>query len=149
MVSCTPAFLKPKQPHNHLSAAAIQLVIQLEVELATSRGLYREYMELALQFGYIMMFASVAPWLIVFAAIVNGIDMRADAYNMLYNTRRTNQDHATSIGIWYDLFELIVFASILTNSFLIVFISDIFDKEPVELSEYYKLMAAVRPASLF
>jgi len=108
---------------DHLMGAAH---IERETNLEQSEGVISEYMEIAMQFGYVSLFASVAPWLIVFAACINGLDMRADARKMLYLTRRMPDEEARGIGIWYSIFEVIVFASILNNSFMIAFTSDLF-----------------------
>merc|ERR1712205_250908 len=91
-------------------------LIEYETKLEPIPGGIRdEYMEITIQFGYVSMFASVAPWLIVFATVINVIDMHADSWKLLYRSRRMPDEAAKGIGIWYYIFEFVVYGSILTN----------------------------------
>jgi len=82
----------------------------------------------------------VAPWIVVFAAVINGIDMKADAQKMLFNTRRPRSLAAKDIGIWYNIFELLGFASIVTNVALIGYTTELFDTHPFNFTGERKLM---------
>ena len=54
-----------------------------------------------IQFGYIVMFAAVAPWASFFCVLINQFDLRADGWKMLYGHQRDRYDGTTtSIGIW-------------------------------------------------
>ena len=94
--------------------------LDLEVRLSKSGGTTGEYMELLIQFGYIVMFAAVAPWASFFCVLINQFDLRADGWKMLYGHQRDRYDGTTtSIGIWLDLLEGIKFFAVVTNCLLI------------------------------
>ena len=63
-------------------------------------GTYSEFNEMAIQFGYVTMFASVAPWAPFFCMLNNMAERRTDAYKMLYGRRRPVYAGAESIGTW-------------------------------------------------
>ena len=50
--------------------------LEYESSLGVHRGTYQEYNEMAIQFGYLTMFASVAPWAACFCMANNEIERR-------------------------------------------------------------------------
>lgn len=59
-----------------------------------------DYLALLIQFGYISMFAAMAPWASFFCALINMLDLRTDCWKLLYSQQRGRHDVSKSIGIW-------------------------------------------------
>ena len=79
--------------------------LDLEVRLSQPLGVAREYNAMAIQFGYIVMFASVAPWATFVCLLINLVERRADAARMLYAQQRPRYKGAQSIGTWLGVFQ--------------------------------------------
>ena len=78
---------------------------------------------MAIQFGYVTMFACVAPWATTLCLLNNIIERKSDALKMLYESQRPRWQGAESIGAWYGIFEFLTFAAILTNMGLLALTS--------------------------
>ncbi|GLU14381.1 hypothetical protein SLE2022_309560 [Rubroshorea leprosula] len=87
-------------------------------------GLFDDFLELALQFGMIMMFACAFPSAFVFSAMGNLVEMRADALKLLVMFKRPVPRAATTIGAWLNIFQFLIMMSICTNSALLVWFYD-------------------------
>lgn len=87
-------------------------------------GLFDDFLELVLQFGMIMMFACAFPLAFAFAILNNITEIRADALKLLAMIRRPIPRADATIGAWLNIFQLLVVASICTNSALLVCLYD-------------------------
>ncbi|KAK3009325.1 hypothetical protein RJ639_014466 [Escallonia herrerae] len=87
-------------------------------------GLFDDFLELALQFGMIMMFACAFPLAFVFAALNNVTEIRADALKLLTMYRRPIPRSAATIGAWLNIFQFLIVMSICTNCALLVCLYD-------------------------
>ncbi|PWA62962.1 Anoctamin/TMEM 16 [Artemisia annua] len=87
-------------------------------------GLFDEFLELALQFGMIMMFACAFPPAFAFAALNNVTEIRADALKILAMYRRPVPRVAATIGAWLNIFQFLIVVSICTNCILLVCLYD-------------------------
>ncbi|XP_075494187.1 anoctamin-like protein At1g73020 [Primulina tabacum] len=87
-------------------------------------GLFDDFLELVLQFGMIMMFACAFPLAFAFAVVNNITEIRADALKLLAMIRRPIPRADATIGAWLNIFQLLVVASICTNSALLVCLYD-------------------------
>ncbi|KAJ0890889.1 putative anoctamin [Helianthus annuus] len=87
-------------------------------------GLFDEFLELALQFGMIMMFACAFPPAFAFAALNNVTEIRADALKILAMYRRPVPRVAATIGAWLNIFQFLIVVSICTNCVLLVCLYD-------------------------
>ena len=74
---------------------------------------------MAIQFGYVTMFAAVAPWATTLCMLNNVIERKSDALRMLYESQRPRWQGAQDIGAWYGIFEFLCFSAILTNMALL------------------------------
>lgn len=89
-------------------------------------GLFDDFLELALQFGRIMMFACAFPLSFTFAALNNITEIRTDALKLLtMHKRPIPRPHAT-IGAWLNIFQFLIIMSICTNCILL---ACLYDKE--------------------
>ncbi|KAF7134902.1 hypothetical protein RHSIM_Rhsim08G0230700 [Rhododendron simsii] len=68
-------------------------------------GLFDDFLELALQFGMIMMFACAFPPAFAFAALNNIAEIRTDALKLLVVFKRPTPRAAATIGAWLNIFQ--------------------------------------------
>ncbi|EOY27034.1 Uncharacterized protein TCM_028984 isoform 1 [Theobroma cacao] len=87
-------------------------------------GLFDDFLELALQFGMIMMFACAFPLAFAFSALNNIAEIRTDALKLLAMLKRPGPRAAATIGAWLNIFQFLILMSICTNSALLVWLYD-------------------------
>ncbi|KAK9099185.1 hypothetical protein Syun_026230 [Stephania yunnanensis] len=87
-------------------------------------GLFDDFLELALQFGMIMMFACAFPLAFCFAALNNAAEIRTDALKLLAMMRRPIPRASATIGAWLNIFQFLLVMSICTNCALLVCLYD-------------------------
>lgn len=87
-------------------------------------GLFDDFLELALQFGMIMMFACAFPLIFCFAALNNVTEIRADALKLLVMLKRPVPRAAATIGAWLNIFQFLIVMAICTNCLLLVCLYD-------------------------
>uniref|UniRef100_A0A915JJS9 Anoctamin n=1 Tax=Romanomermis culicivorax TaxID=13658 RepID=A0A915JJS9_ROMCU len=93
-----------------------------EVELD---GVYDEYMEMMIQFAFIVLFIPALP-ASAFVCFLNNIaEIRVDAINMLLSYRRPLPIRAPGIGIWNQFLDVIIKSGVICNAALLAFTSDI------------------------
>ncbi|KFB49230.1 hypothetical protein ZHAS_00017235 [Anopheles sinensis] len=76
---------------------------------------YDDYLELYIQFGYVVLFSSVAPLTAFWAILNNVIEIRLDAYKLCSFFKRPFARRTKNIGAWQLAFETLAVISILTN----------------------------------
>ncbi|KAK1285278.1 hypothetical protein QJS10_CPB20g00496 [Acorus calamus] len=87
-------------------------------------GLFDDFLELALQFGMIMMFACAFPLVFCFAALNNIMEIRTDALKLLAMMRRPAPRASATIGAWLNIFQFLIVMAICTNCALLVCMYD-------------------------
>lgn len=87
-------------------------------------GLFDDFLELALQFGMVTMFASAFPLVFAFALINNLMEIRSDALKLVVMLRRPVPRAAYSIGAWLNIFQYLGVIAICTNCALLVCLYD-------------------------
>ncbi|XP_019454497.1 PREDICTED: anoctamin-like protein At1g73020 [Lupinus angustifolius] len=87
-------------------------------------GLFDDFLELALQFGMIMMFACAFPPAFAFAALNNIMEIRTDALKLLAILRRPIPRAAATVGAWLNIFQILTVMSICTNCALLAWLYD-------------------------
>jgi len=95
--------------------------VQKQARLGDYEGVLSLYNDLAIQFGYVTMFAAAFPLAPVAAFINNIIEMRTDGYAFLKAFKRPNYQGARDIGTWYKIMEFMSYAAVLTNVCIIAF----------------------------
>mgnify|MGYP002880222703 CR=1 FL=1 len=63
-------------------------------------GMFPEYLEMILQFGFLSLFVSAFSLAPFFALANNILEIRIDAHKLLTVYRRPPAERATNIGIW-------------------------------------------------
>ncbi|NXK18176.1 ANO7 protein, partial [Arenaria interpres] len=96
----------------------------MDHQLLVFEGLFDEYLEMVLQFGFITIFVVACPLAPLFALLNNWVEIRLDAHKFICDYRRPVAERAQGIGIWFSILEVITHLAIISNAFLIAFTSD-------------------------
>lgn len=76
---------------------------------------YEDYMQMCIQFGYVVLFAAVAPFA-AFGALVNNLfAMHIDLFKLCNIYKRPFARRTKNIGAWQSAFELLSVMAILSN----------------------------------
>ena len=105
--------LRPEEQERHLDKYGEKL----------AEGVFAEYQEMVVQFGYVTLFAAAFPLTAALALINNMIEIRTDAYKLLKGSQRPAYKRAADIGTWMVILDIIATCSILTNCALVGFTS--------------------------
>ncbi|XP_075871081.1 anoctamin-7 isoform X2 [Nelusetta ayraudi] len=92
-------------------------------ELLLCEGLFSEYLEMVIQFGFITIFVAACPLAPLFALINNWVEIRLDAQKFVAEYRRPVVERAQDIGIWFPIMQFITHIAVVTNALLIAFTS--------------------------
>merc|ERR1719427_2453414 len=92
------------------------------------QGLFYEYLEMVLQYGFITIFVSAFPLAPFFAFCNNILELRLDAKKILVQHRRPIAQKVKSIGVWFEIMETLARMSIITNAFIIALTSEFIPK---------------------
>ncbi|KAL5475674.1 hypothetical protein EMCRGX_G025519 [Ephydatia muelleri] len=83
------------------------------------QGLFSEYLELVIQYGFVTIFVAAFPLAPLFALLNNWIEIRLDAYKFCTLLRRPVAERAQDIGSWYAILDVVSKLSVVTNAWLI------------------------------
>ncbi|XP_061457515.1 anoctamin-7-like isoform X2 [Rhineura floridana] len=95
-----------------------------DYELIECEGLFEEYLEMVLQFGFITIFVAAFPLAPLFALLNNWVDIRLDAQKFVCEYRRPVAERAQDISVWLLILDVLAQISVIVNAFLIAFTSD-------------------------
>merc|ERR1712168_715164 len=87
-------------------------------------GLFHEYLEMVIQFGFITIFVCAFPLAPLLALINNILEIRLDAKKLLIRYRRPIPQNVKDIGIWFDIMRTFNYIAVITNAFIIALTSD-------------------------
>jgi hypothetical protein len=76
---------------------------------------FNDYAEMQIQFGYVTFFSWAFPLAPLASLINNVVEMRTDAYKLLYNTQRPIAYKAGGIGVWLGVLQGMSLLAVLTN----------------------------------
>lgn len=113
-----------KNRDRSLRAKGQRYIRDLKLVEFGSRGLFPEYLEMVLQYGFVTIFVTAFPLAPLFALINNIFEMRLDAKKLLAYHRRPVFARVRNIGIWYRILDCISKLAVITNGFIIAFTSD-------------------------
>ncbi|XP_069678772.1 anoctamin-7-like isoform X2 [Periplaneta americana] len=99
-----------------------------DYQLINSEGLFQEYLEMVLQFGFITIFVAAFPLAPLFALLNNWVEIRLDAQKFVCETRRIVAERAENIGIWFKILDMLAHLAVISNAFLIAFTSEFLSK---------------------
>uniref|UniRef100_A0A8D0DK61 Anoctamin n=1 Tax=Salvator merianae TaxID=96440 RepID=A0A8D0DK61_SALMN len=87
-------------------------------------GLFYEYLEMVIQFGFITLFVASFPLAPLLALMNNILEIRVDAWKLTTQFRRPVAAKAHSIGVWQEILNGMAVLSVVTNAFIVAFTSD-------------------------
>ncbi|TSQ92625.1 Anoctamin-10 [Bagarius yarrelli] len=93
--------------------------MQAEGSLPPFPGLFLEYIELLVQFGYLSLFSCVYPLTALLLLINNITEIRGDAYKICHLFRKPFSPPEAGIGVWQVAFEVLSFFSVMSNCWLL------------------------------
>ncbi|KAL1471534.1 hypothetical protein MTO96_023589 [Rhipicephalus appendiculatus] len=87
-------------------------------------SLFDEYLEMAVQFGFVTLFVAAFPLAPLFALLNNFVEIRLDAYKYTCQLRRPLAQRVPNIGVWQVIFEGVSIFAVICNAFQIAYTSD-------------------------
>lgn len=131
--------LRKDSGHNTIDDAANDVNNQLTK--ADYDGVFMDYSELAIQFGYSTLFAVAFPLAPAMCALSNIIEQRLDAYKLCRVFRRPNFETRENIGAWGTVFDALAVGAVITNALLVGFVGS-------QMSDALSVHASGRPERL-
>ncbi|XP_046941436.1 anoctamin-7 isoform X4 [Lynx rufus] len=116
--------LRSKKRKAGASEAVGQAPWEADYELLPCEGLFDEYLEMVLQFGFVTIFVAACPLAPLFALLNNWVEIRLDARKFVCEHRRPVAERAQDIGIWSHILAGIAHLAVVSNAFLLAFSSD-------------------------
>lgn len=90
----------------------------------TQLGLFYEYLEMVIQFGFITLFVASFPLAPLLALFNNILEIRVDAWKLTTQFKRPVASKARNIGAWQEILNAVAILSVVTNAFIMAFTSD-------------------------
>jgi len=88
---------------------------------------FDDYLEIALQFGYVTLFVAAFPIAPLLALLNNLLEVKVDSYKVCKLSRRPFVPEAQDIGTWETIFKVMGIIAVLSNASVILFTSTYFD----------------------
>lgn len=95
-----------------------------QLQSISKLGLFYEYLEMVIQFGFITLFVASFPLAPVLALVNNLFEIRVDAWKITTQFRRMVPEKASTIGAWQPILQGIAILAVATNAMIIAFTSD-------------------------
>ena len=116
-------FEKLKETHEYFNDLGVLSLDEDDLRIVRNRKetildeyvIYDDYLELYIQFGYVVLFSSVSPLAAFWAFLNNLIEIRIDANKLCKFFRRPFARRTKNIGAWQLAFEVLAISSIFTN----------------------------------
>ncbi|XP_052279240.1 anoctamin-4-like isoform X4 [Dreissena polymorpha] len=87
-------------------------------------GLFDEYLEMVIQYGFVTIFVAAFPLAPFFALLNNIIEIRLDAYKFVTQWKRPLALRSQDIGIWFGILQGISALAVVSNAAIIAFTSE-------------------------
>ncbi|XP_041716977.2 anoctamin-6 isoform X1 [Coregonus clupeaformis] len=87
-------------------------------------GLFYEYLEMVIQFGFVTLFVASFPLAPVLALVNNLFEIRVDAWKITTQFRRMVPEKAQDIGAWQPILQGVAILAVASNAMIIAFTSD-------------------------
>lgn len=101
-----------------------QWLQDFHLEEAELDGVYDEYMEMMVQFAFIVLFIPALPAAAAVCFLNNVAEIRVDAVNIMFSNRRPLPIRVPGIQIWNQFMDIIVKLGVICNAALLAFTSD-------------------------
>jgi hypothetical protein len=109
---------------------------EVESKMSPFSGTFDEYNEMAIQFGYVTLFAAAFPIASLASLVNNIIEIRSDAFKLVQHTQRPHYQGCEDIGSWQGVFSVLATLAVLTNVCLVGFTSLILSGKCVFTQDY-------------
>ncbi|XP_065225238.1 anoctamin-2-like [Planococcus citri] len=93
-----------------------------------TEGLFWEYLEMVIQFGFVTLFAAAFPLAPIFALLNNIFELRLDARKILKYYKRPVPHRVPNIGAWYRILDVVGKIAVVSNATIIAFSSNFIPK---------------------
>ncbi|XP_051975309.1 anoctamin-10-like [Xyrauchen texanus] len=94
--------------------------LQAQGNLPAFPGLFAEYIELLVQFGYLSLFSCVYPLTAPLLLLNNLTEIRTDAYKLCKLFNKPFSAPVANMGVWETAFEVLSFISVMSNCWLLL-----------------------------
>ncbi|KAA0724532.1 Anoctamin-10 Transmembrane protein 16K [Triplophysa tibetana] len=94
--------------------------LQAQGNLPAFPGLFAEYIELLVQFGYLSLFSCVYPLTAPLLLLNNLTEIRTDAYKLCKLFNKPFSAPVGNMGVWQAAFEVLSFISVISNCWLLL-----------------------------
>jgi hypothetical protein len=102
----------------------IKLKDVLEQKKSAEYEIFDDYLEIVLEFGFLVLFAECFPLAPIFILIVNNIEIRSDIFKLSTVFRRPMIVRKRNIGSWHLIFKILATMSVFTNMLFTFTFSD-------------------------
>mmetsp|Transcript_5526 Transcript_5526/g.7176 ORF Transcript_5526/g.7176 Transcript_5526/m.7176 type:complete len:373 (+) Transcript_5526:2-1120(+) len=121
--------VKKKQAEESAGVSPDRVISQVEKQYSMEPfdkllGTFRQYQEMAFQFGYATLFSVAFPLAPLLAFISNFVEIRVDGWKLLQCTQRPEPEGVEDIGTWYSILDLISTLAVVTNGLLLFFVAE-------------------------
>ncbi|XP_070542017.1 anoctamin-8-like isoform X2 [Ptychodera flava] len=98
-----------------------QQLTQAEIEGSMKKyeGTFEDYLEMVIQFGYVVLFSSAFPMAGLCALANNLVEVRSDAFKLCWGMQRPFGQRVEDIGRWQDCMELMGVIAVVVNCSLL------------------------------
>ena len=120
--------LREEEDENAVEVGTPQHIKDFKLVELGSLGLFKEYLEMVIQYGFITIFVTAFPLAPLFALFNNFLEIRLDAKKILELHRRPIAQKVRSIGVWFQIMETVGWISIITNALIIAITSEFIPK---------------------
>jgi hypothetical protein len=98
---------------------------EIEFELSPYESTFDDFDEMAVQYGFVSLFVVAFPLAPLCAMANNIVEIRLDATKISNFCRRPEPEGAMNIGTWFDIMSIVSYISVITNSLLCVFRTEV------------------------
>ncbi|XP_064490152.1 anoctamin-5-like isoform X1 [Ornithodoros turicata] len=113
-----------RQGQGNKNTALARWELDYDLEQWTTLSLFYEYLEMAIQFGFVTLFVAAFPLAPLFALLNNIVEIRLDAYKYTSQLRRPLAQRVSNIGAWQVILKGVSIFAVICNAFLIAYTSD-------------------------
>ena len=105
--------------------------VEDQMVLEHTESTFNEFNEMAVQYGYLALFAPAFPLAPFFALINNIFEIRIDAVKYCTVYRRPAFRQAEDIGSWFTVLNVLGFLAVLTNACMVTFVGSNLSQEDI------------------
>ncbi|CAB3988342.1 anoctamin-8-like isoform X1 [Paramuricea clavata] len=104
---------KPDKPAELETAKTKQP--EIEAAMPVYEDTFEDYLEMFIQFGYVVLFSAAFPLAGLCALLNNVVEIRSDAFKLCTNLQRPFGVRVENIGTWQDAMELMGVIAVIVN----------------------------------